>query len=118
MPLPSTGGLSLRKLSLAAQDKDGEADMMRFKITALLVVLTAVLSPGGSRYALGDEAKLPKGFYAFGPDQTIADIGKVDWQPLKLDGLPAGVEIASLRGELGKGGGEILLRVPANYTVP
>jgi len=92
--------------------------MMRFKITALLAVLTAVLSPGGSRYALGDEAKLPKGFYAFGPDQTIADIGKIDWQPLKLDGLPPGAEIASLRGDLGKGGGEILLRVPANYTVP
>ena len=44
--------------------------MMRFKMTALLAVLTAVLSPGGTRYALGDEAKLPKGFYAFGPDHT------------------------------------------------
>src|SRR5207253_10939080 len=61
---------------------------------------------------------LPKGFSSFGPDQTIADVGKVEWQPLQLEGLPPGAEIASLRGDLGKGGGEILLRVPANYTVP
>src|SRR5215468_9133189 len=60
----------------------------------------------------------PKGFLSFGPDQTIVDIGKVEWQPLKLEGLPPGIEIATLRGDLGKGGGEILLRVPANYTVP
>jgi len=61
---------------------------------------------------------LPKGFSSFGPDQTITDIGKVEWQPLKLEGLPPGIEIATLRGDLGKGGGEILLRLPANYTVP
>jgi len=60
----------------------------------------------------------PKGFSSFGPDQTIADVGKVEWQPLKLDGLPPGIEIAALRGDLAKGGGEILLRLPANYTVP
>jgi len=28
----------------------------------------------------------PKGVYSFGPDQTIADIGKVEWAPLKLEG--------------------------------
>src|SRR5438270_13501132 len=61
---------------------------------------------------------LPKGFSSFGPDQTIADVGKVEWQPLKLEGLPPGIEIATLRGDLGKGGGEILLRLPANYTLP
>ena len=32
--------------------------------------------------------------------------------------LPAGIEIAVLRGDLGKGGGEILLKLPANYIVP
>ena len=42
----------------------------------------------------------------------------MDWKPLQLEGLPAGSEIAALRGDLAKGGGEILLRVPANYTVP
>src|SRR5436305_1654984 len=56
---------------------------------------------------------LPKGFSSFGPDQTIADVGKVDWQPLKLEGLPPGIEIATLRGDLAKGGAEILLRLPA-----
>ena len=59
-----------------------------------------------------------QGFYSFGLDQTIVDIGKVEWKPLNLEGLPSGIEIAPLRGDLAKGGGEILLRVPANYTVP
>ena len=83
-----------------------------------LLAVSAVALPMAWHGAHGDEAKLGKGFFAFGPDQTIADLGKVEWQPLKLDGLPPGAEIASLRGDLGKGGGEILLRVPANYTVP
>jgi quercetin dioxygenase-like cupin family protein len=59
-----------------------------------------------------------KGVYAFGPDQTIADIGKMDWSPLALDGFAPGIEIATLRGDLAKGGAEILLRTPANYTLP
>jgi quercetin dioxygenase-like cupin family protein len=68
--------------------------------------------------AIAADTAMPKGFFSFGPDQTIADIGKVDWKPLELEGLPPGIEIAALRGDLAKGGGEILLRVPANYTVP
>src|SRR4029077_20558964 len=60
----------------------------------------------------------PKGIFSFGADQTIADIGQVEWQKLELDGLPPGIEISALRGDLGKGGGEVLLRLPANYTVP
>jgi hypothetical protein len=59
-----------------------------------------------------------KGVYSFGTDQTIADIGKMEWAPLKLEGLPEGIEIATLRGDLTKGGGEILLRTPAHYVVP
>ena len=50
---------------------------------------------------------LPSGFYSFGTDQTIADIGKIEWAPLQLQGLPPGIEIAVLRGDLTKGGGEI-----------
>jgi hypothetical protein len=42
----------------------------------------------------------------------------MDWAPLKLDGLPEGIEIAILRGDLTKGGGEILLRTPSKYVVP
>jgi hypothetical protein len=77
----------------------------------------AVLSAGvGAGHAA--DPKPPKGFYGFGADQTIVDIGKVEWQPLKLEGLPPGMEIATLRGDLAKGGGEILLRLPINYTVP
>src|ERR1700747_3845941 len=67
---------------------------------------------------MAQSVALPKGVYSFGPDQTIADIGKMEWAPLKLEGLPPGIEIAALRGDLAKGGGEILLRIPPNYTVP
>jgi hypothetical protein len=49
------------------------------------------------------DAPVPKGFFSFGPDQTITDIDKVEWQPLKLEGLPPGIEIASLRGDLAQG---------------
>ena len=52
------------------------------------------------------EAPLPKGVYSFGTDQTIADISKMEWAPLQLQGLPPGIEIATLRGDLAKGGGE------------
>ena len=58
------------------------------------------------------------GIYAFGADQTIADIGKLQWSPLTLQGLPPGIEIAVLRGDLAKGGAEILLRTPPRYVVP
>jgi len=45
-------------------------------------------------------------------------LARAECQPLKLEGLSPGIEIATLRGDLAKGGGKILLRVPANYTVP
>lgn len=77
----------------------------------------ALLSAGAGAGHTADP-KPAKGFYGFGADQTIVDIGKVEWQPLKLEGLPPGIEIAALRGDLAEGGGEILLRLPANYTVP
>src|SRR3954451_11693504 len=85
--------------------------------TVRLALASSVLSlnPPGARAA---DATMPKGFYSFGTDQTIADIGKVEWQPLKLEGLPPGIEIATLRGDLGKGGGGILPRLRANYTAP
>ena len=35
--------------------------------------------------ALAQQAQ-PKSVYSFGPGQTIADIGKVEWAPLKLEG--------------------------------
>ena len=68
-------------------------------------------TPGG-----GDGSNLRP--FGFGPDQTIVDIGRVAWEPLRLDGLAAGAEIAVLRGDLAKGGAEILLRFPPGYAVP
>ena len=55
---------------------------------------------------------------SFGKDQTIVDVSKVVWSPLKVEGLPAGAEIAVLRGDLAKGESESLLRLPPGYTVP
>jgi hypothetical protein len=53
-----------------------------------------------------------------GSDQTILDVEQAIWQPLEVDGLPAGAEISSLRGDLSRGAAEILLRLPAGYVVP
>lgn len=55
---------------------------------------------------------------SFGKDQTIIDLTKVSWEPLAGEGIPPGPEIAILRGNLAAGGGEALVRLPANYTFP
>ena len=86
-------------------------------VTAVAVIYLAI-SGWVSSAATAAEAPPPKGFYSFGTDQTIADIGKLEWAPLQLQGLPPGIEIATLRGDLAKGGGEILLRTPPKYIVP
>lgn len=88
----------------------------RKRIFFAVGLAAALLSAGSAGSRAADPA--PPGVYGFGPDQTIVDIGKVAWQPLKLDGLPPGIEISALRGDLAKGGGEVLLRLPAGYTVP
>ena len=90
---------------------------MQPSLYAFVVGAAFALSASAS-WAQQAQALTPKGVYAFGPDQTIADIGKMEWAPLKLDGLPEGIEIATLRGDLTKGGGEILLRTPPKYVVP
>jgi len=43
-----------------------------------------------SAWSLAADAPMPKGFSSFGPDQTLADIGKLEWQPLNLEGLQPG----------------------------
>ena len=55
---------------------------------------------------------------SFGPGQTIIDLKKIVWEPLKGEGIPPGAKIAPLRGELAKGGGELLVYLPAHYTFP
>lgn len=84
---------------------------------AAAAIILGLLS-GSSSASAAETTPTVQGVYAFGPDQTIADLGKIAWAPLQLTGLPPGIEIASLRGDLGKGGGEIVLRTPAKYVVP
>lgn len=56
--------------------------------------------------------------YTFGPDQTIIDFNNIQWQPLQVEGLPAGADISVLRGNLETGMSESLLRLPNGYKVP
>lgn len=56
--------------------------------------------------------------FSFGDDQTIVDLKKVIWQPLKVKGLPPGAEIAVLRGKLETGNSESVLRLPPGYSMP
>lgn len=79
-------------------------------------LLAGAAAAPGQTAGSGDGSNLRP--YGFGPDQTIVDIGRAAWEPLRLDGLPPGAEIAVLRGDLAKGGAEILLRFPPGYMVP
>jgi quercetin dioxygenase-like cupin family protein len=88
------------------------------KYVRIIAAACAAVSVMAVSHAGAQQAPQPRGFHAFGPDQTIADIGEVEWAPLRLDGLPPGIEIAVLRGDLAKGGGEILLRTSPQYVVP
>ena len=56
--------------------------------------------------------------FSFGPNQTIIDLKKVVWEPFKGEGVPPGVQVALLRGDLAAGGAELLVRLPAHYTFP
>ena len=82
-------------------------------VAALVLVCTAELS-------FGDQATPAKGFYSFLLVLIRRSPMSVSWKwaPLKLEGLPEGIEIATLRGDLAKGGGEILLRTPPTDVVP
>src|SRR5262245_30383477 len=59
--------------------------------------------------------KQPLSFWA---EQTIIDLKKIVWEPLKGEGIPPGAKIATLRGDLAKGGGELLVYLPPNYPFP
>jgi quercetin dioxygenase-like cupin family protein len=56
--------------------------------------------------------------FTFGTDQTIIDLTKLVWAPLTAEGVPAGCEIAVLRGDGKTGVLEAVVRLPANYTFP
>ena len=87
------------------------------RLLACLAVLSLVLTStthGGA----ADKAGSNTHPLSFGPGQTIIDLRHVVWEPLKGEGIPPGVQIARLRGDLAAGGGERLVRLPANFTFP
>jgi quercetin dioxygenase-like cupin family protein len=86
-------------------------------LATCLVMLVLVLSSGTTGNA-ADKRASNKHPLSFGPGQTIIDLQNVVWEPLKGEGIPPGVQIAMLRGDLAAGGGELLVRLPANFTFP
>jgi len=70
-------------------------------------VVTAQNTPGSNKQP-----------FAFGADQTIIDLNKLVWEPLKAEGVPPGPELAMLRGDAKGGALEVIVRLPANYTFP
>ena len=83
-------------------------------ILASLVLVLISFTNGSA----ADKAASNKQPLSFGTGQTIIDLQKVVWEPLKGEGIPPGVQIARLRGDLAAGGGELLVRLPANLTFP
>jgi len=82
-------------------------------VFSLVLLLTAVTS--GRAVDIIASNKHPM---AFGPGQTIIDLKNIVWEPLKGEGIPPGAKIATLRGDVAKGGGELLVYLPPNYTFP
>jgi quercetin dioxygenase-like cupin family protein len=80
---------------------------------SLCVLLTAVTHGLAADILASNKQPL-----AFGPGQTIIDLKRIVWEPLKGEGIPPGAKIATLRGDLAKGGGELLVYLPPNYTFP
>jgi hypothetical protein len=96
---------------------DRDVRTLRKSLGALFIVpflILASLTPGSAEDKTGSN-KQP---LSFGKDQTIIDLNRVVWEPLAGEGIPPGPEIAILRGDLAAGGGEALVRLPANYTFP
>jgi quercetin dioxygenase-like cupin family protein len=86
-------------------------------LSTFLVMLFLVLASVTNGSA-ADKVASNKQPLSFGKGQTIIDLQKVVWEPLKGEGIPPGVQVAVLRGDLAAGGGELVVRLPANYTFP
>ena len=98
---------------------------MIFHKTVLFLIAAAasfaamfIIGLAATIHVAAEEVGPREGFSSFGPEQVIADANRLEWAPLKLEGLPPGAEIAVLRGDLSKGPSELLLRIPAEFTVP
>lgn len=85
---------------------------------ALALSAALALTQASHPVKAGEASEAAKGFYSFGADQIIADVNELEWAPLELEGLAPGAEIAVLRGDMAKGGSELLLRLAPNYSVP
>jgi len=86
-------------------------------LSAFLVALFLVLT-SFTNGSPADKVASNKQPLSFGKGQTIIDLQKVVWEPLKGEGIPSGVQMALLRGDLAAGGGELFVRLPANFTFP
>jgi Dimethlysulfonioproprionate lyase len=86
-------------------------------LTTVCLALILMLVPY-TRGMAAAKAASNKQPLSFGPGQTLIDLKKVVWEPLKGEGIPPGVQIAPLSGDLAAGGGELLVRLPAHYTFP
>ncbi len=82
------------------------------RVFTLLTLL--IFIPQSMAHQLGSNKKP----IAFGADQTIVDVDKLVYEPLAVEGLPEGAEIAHIRGDLGKAGSESIVRIPPGYVVP
>ncbi len=87
-------------------------------IKNLIIVISLLISPLFLVNTVAHESGSNKKPLIFGDGQVTVDIEKVVWEPLVVEGLMPGAEIAVLRGDLGKGYSESLLKPPPNYVVP
>jgi quercetin dioxygenase-like cupin family protein len=55
---------------------------------------------------------------SFRAGEAIIDLNRVHWAPLKAEGVPPGPQIFVLRGSLSGGPVEVLIKLPAHYTLP
>jgi hypothetical protein len=99
--------------SNADQDARTFLQGLRASLIVLFLVFTNVITGMAEDKVVSNKQPL-----SFGKDQTIIDLNKVVWEPLTGEGIPPGPEIATLRGSLAAGGGEVVVRLPANYTFP
>jgi quercetin dioxygenase-like cupin family protein len=86
----------------------------RIVVPAVLLLFLATVSTTQAQNVPGSNTQP----FTFGTDQTIIDLNKLAWGPLTAEGVPAGPEIAVLRGDGKAGVLEAMVRLPANYTFP
>ena len=94
------------------------SSLTRINSFAVCLAVLLLILAGFTYVSAADKAASNKQPLSFGTGQTIIDLQKVVWEPLKGEGIPPGVQIAMLRGDLAAGGGELLVRLPAHYTFP